>query len=682
MVQPSVAQLRPEAVALSRALLAGLPEATLLFFDAEFRIVFAAGVDFGPAGVDERSVVGRPIPETIPQEGWRRLEPYYRAAIEGRPQSFDYTTLDGKRHYWIHVAPLTGGGVAIMQNVTQRRRAEMLAHEQEQRLSAALSGAGLVLFSLDQEARFTLSEGEGLSTLGLRPGELVGRSIDDVYSDSPEVVELTRRALAGETLTARLKLHGRVLEVRASPLLDDAGRQVGVVGVGSDVTDDEFARRRLRRLAYRDPLTRLPNRLLFERQIESAIARARNHDRHVVLLYIDLDDFKVVNDSLGHTVGDRLLADLAARLRALTHRGESVGRQGGDSFLLLVPDVRDDVEEVAAAAADRVATALEAPFRIAEAEFQIEASVGISIFPDDASNAEELLAHADSALHDGKRLRRGGAQRFQSAARQPLARLSLAASLRHAAEAGELVAHYQPVYRTGSGELAGAEALVRWEHPERGLLLPGEFLPLAEEMGTMHAIGACVFEQVCALQAALAAEGRPVHLAVNVSLRQLRDARFSRAVAARCASHGLDPHMISFEITETAAMTDARRVRETLHAVSELGMRLCIDDFGSGFSSLSRLREVPVDVLKVDRSLLRDVVSDRRASAILEAITALARSLDMFTVVEGLEDAAQLEHVRALGCDYVQGFHLGRPMPAEDFAALVRQPAQYRTAAR
>jgi diguanylate cyclase (GGDEF)-like protein/PAS domain S-box-containing protein len=575
----------------------------------------------------------------------------------------------------VHLAPLAGGGIGVFQDITERKRVEKLAREQEQRLSTALSDAGIVLFSLDGEGRFTLSEGEGLAMLGLRPGELVGQSVFDVYADSPDVPALARRALAGEQVTARVKLHERVLEVRASPMLDEEGHQTGVVGVATDVTDDEFARRRLKRLAYRDPLTGLPNRLLFERQIEKAIARARDCDERVALLFIDLDDFKLVNDSLGHAVGDRLLSHIADRLRALTQRGQALGRQGGDEFLLLLPDLAGDAADEAVATADRVATALEEPFRIAEAEFQIEASIGISLFPDDADTAEALLAHADAAMSQAKRSARGSARRFAGYARQPLARLSLAARLRRAAADGELVVHYQPVFSAHDGHLASAEALVRWQHPERGLLGPAEFLPLAEEMGTMHAIGASVLEQVCSVRAAWLADDLDVPIAINVSLRQLRDGRFVERVASRFARHGLAPSTVAIEVTETTAMTDVPRVRDTLRAVSELGMSICLDDFGAGFSSLGRLREVPADVIKVDRSLLRGVPEDPKATAILGSVAQLAQSLGTRLVIEGVERPEQLELIREQGYAMAQGFLLGRPMPADDIEELLRSNA-------
>ncbi len=398
--------------------------------------------------------------------------------------------------------------------------------------------------------------------------------------------------------------------------------------------------------------------------------RARRSGEAVALLYFDLDNFKLVNDSLGHAAGDEVLRETARRVSELVRGGDVLARQGGDEFLLLMHCTGADTAGAAAQlAAERIASALERPYEISDAEFHIGASIGVALFPEHADDAEDLLKHADSAMYQAKRTGSGSVAVYQQEEGDARARLSLTSRLRRAIGEGELRLHYQPIVALHDSRLTGAEALVRWEDPTHGLVPPGDFIPIAEETGLIDAIGDWVIEELCQ-QAAALGRRRPSPAALVQPL-----ARASCAGPTWCprssdciAAHGLRPQQFCAELTETAVMSDAHRHRSLLDELHEAGLTIAIDDFGAGHSSLARLRDLPVQVLKVDRAFLDQVPDDRGSAAIVAAILALAEALDMTTIVEGIETDEQLAFLRDHRCPYGQGYLLGRPIPADQLA--------------
>jgi diguanylate cyclase (GGDEF)-like protein/PAS domain S-box-containing protein len=469
-----------------------------------------------------------------------------------------------------------------------------------------------------------------------------------------------------------------VLE-QADPIEDEHGKPWMIQGVIFDISARKAAEEQVAFLAYHDKLTGLPNRVLFEEMLENAISRARRHDLGVGVIFLDLDNFKLVNDSLGHAAGDMLLAQLAERLRVCTRETDLVARQGGDEFLLLLSDLdRTDAGPssengmiVAESVAARVHEALAEPFTLSGTEFIASASIGISLVPQDAFDAETLMKNADSAMYQSKRQEPGGYVVYATGGEDPMERLSLTTRLRRAVEHEHWVLHYQPVVNLTDGSVEGVEALVRWNDPNGGIVPPGEFIPLAEELGLIEAIGDWVIDAMGAQQRAWADDGLDLTVGFNLSPRQLWSAHLAEKVLGKLRAADVDPAKVVVEITESTAMADPDRTQKILTELHAWGLSLAIDDFGTGYSSLARLKHLPVDILKIDRSFVRDVHRDTGLASMVQAMIQLARGLGMTPLAEGIETAGEFEFLRAHGCPVGQGFFFARPVPADEIPALV-----------
>jgi diguanylate cyclase (GGDEF)-like protein len=416
-------------------------------------------------------------------------------------------------------------------------------------------------------------------------------------------------------------------------------------------------------LAQRDPLTGLATRAALAPDLAAALERAERNGDAVVLAYVDLNEFKRVNDGLGHAVGDELLRQVAARLTAAVRPGDLVARLGGDEFLVVAADQPAKRGRSFQAVGERLADALADPYTLGALELQVDASVGISVFPDDAPDAASLIKHADSAMYEAKAVG-GGVEVYSDGTGDPIERLELAARLRRAIERDELVLHYQPIFRLADRRVMGVEALVRWQDPERGLIPPGEFIPVAERTGVIDVLGDWVLRALCLQAKAWEAKGIVPNFGINVSPRQLRRGDFARRFAGEVAHHGLDPARFVLELVESSWSLEASRLLPVLERLRKYGLALAIDDFGAGYSSLWRLRELPVQVIKVDRSFLVGVPEDAQATEIFVAILRLADACGCDVVAEGVETAEQAAFLTAEGCRLGQGFHLGRPQPA------------------
>ncbi len=432
------------------------------------------------------------------------------------------------------------------------------------------------------------------------------------------------------------------------------------------------AEERLAHLAYHDPLTGLPNRAALAERLAAALERAAPGGA-VVLLSIDLDDFKLVNDGLGHAAGDELLRRLAARLDTVRRSADLLARQGGDEFILLVElPGRDGAAATAAAIGRRIAEALEPPFVIADAELRIGASIGAAVYPDDAPDAESLHRRADSALYRAKE-DGGGFAAYRPGATDPLARLSLAAALRRGLTDNALSLEYQPVFRLPALEMMGVEALVCWEDPVTGPIAPAEFIPVAEKTGVIHALGDWVLQEVCRHAQAWEAAGLHPNIGINISPRQLQRPGFAGDFAQTAAAAGLNPGRVILELTESAWMLEASRTLPALEQLTAAGFAVALDDFGAGYSSLGRLRRLPVGVIKIDRSFLVDLPGDPQAAAVVEAILALATACGCDVVCDGVETAAQLDFLCDRGCRLAQGNVLGSAQRMDGITELMRR---------
>jgi diguanylate cyclase (GGDEF)-like protein/PAS domain S-box-containing protein len=582
------------------------------------------------------------------------------------------------------------GVVYSLSDVTERKRSERELRAERDRAQRLLDMTGTVIVVLDAQARVTVLNHAGHELLGYAEGELVGA--DWFERCTPVDSRAERRAffdrvLAGEVPAGELSPEADLVTRRGETrtvswnhtvLHDEHGRVTGTLSSGVDITERRAAERQVTYLAYHDGLTGLPNRALLEDHLTRALARSRRTGCSVGLLYIDLDGFKLVNDSLGHAAGDEVLREAAERLAMTTRASDLLARQGGDEFLLLLGDLEldQDPQEVAVKASKRILDALAEPFHVAGAEFQLGASIGIALYPRDAHDRDGLLKAADGAMYSAKRAGRGVYAFPEADGGDARTRLSLTTRLRRALARDELELYFQPLFTVEDSDLVGAEALLRWNDPNEGLIAPADFVPVAEETGLINALGDWVLEALCRHAAQWRDLGLATRLSFNLSPRQLRAGDVAERISSCVASYGLDPRNFCVEVTESTAMAEHARVEPQLRHLHEAGFILAIDDFGSGHSSLARLRELPVDMLKVDRSFMAATPDDPQAAAIVGAVLALASGLGMTTVAEGVETEAQHRFLRDAGCPLAQGYHLGRPVPFAAMTDLLRARAQ------
>jgi diguanylate cyclase (GGDEF)-like protein/PAS domain S-box-containing protein len=549
------------------------------------------------------------------------------------------------------------GSQGVCVDITALREARAELDAARERLGAVVGAAPVLLVAADASGRITLSEGKALEALGFSPAGMVGASIFDVYAAIPEIAVCARRALAGEHFHNRIEAGGMAFDCTWRGMEDGS-----MMGIAIDVTARHRSEERLAHLAFHDSLTALPNRGVVEDRLGRDLARARRTGEPVAALYIDLDHFKLVNDSLGHAAGDQVLVEVAKRVRAVVRADDLLARLGGDEFMLVCGGLDGAAAE---RVADKILAVLDESLVVEGEEFQIGASIGIAVGPRDGDTAADLLKHADTAMYQAKRSGRDAYQRFRAGAEDIRHKLTLTARLRRALAEGEFLLHYQPVFDLETEHLRGMEALVRWHDPVAGLVPPDMFIPHAEETGLITRIGAWVLEEVCRQGAEWTAAGLMPRMAFNASPRELRDEAYVDRVADALERHGLRPEQLLIEVRESA-MQESDRIHQVIGRLHRLGVKLALDDFGTEHSSLARLRALPVHVLKVDRSFLQDVPGDDAARAIVRAIATLGTGLGMDVVAEGVETREQLRFAAAAGCDYGQGWYFARPLPAAD----------------
>ena len=429
---------------------------------------------------------------------------------------------------------------------------------------------------------------------------------------------------------------------------------------------------KLDRLAHFDDVTQLHNRHFFNERLEAVIARSQQFDERTVLMFIDLDNFKTVNDTLGHDIGDELLRLVSRRLAETLRYGDVISRIGGDEFAIILENVSQT--SVATLVADKCLAELAQPIEISGHEIHIGASIGISVFPDDAESMHELLKYADTAMYYAKNNGKNGYRLFTNSMQEDARkRFTIDNNLRRALERGEFVLHYQPQFDLRSGAITGAEALIRWVHPELGLISPADFIPVAEDTGMIVRIGEWVLQEACDELRTWHDEGFLTRMSVNLSGRQLQEENLVAAVLDSVEGSGIDARWLELELTESMLMDASASVLEKLHALKRAGVQLAIDDFGTGYSSMSYLKTFPVSSLKLDRSFIRDLPASSQDAAITKAIIAMAQSLNMETVAEGIETREQGDFLRAHGCDKAQGFYFSKPLPSPQMRELLRR---------
>jgi diguanylate cyclase (GGDEF)-like protein/PAS domain S-box-containing protein len=510
--------------------------------------------------------------------------------------------------------------------------------------------------------------------------ELPGRSLADLTLADDLDTEAAQRAslLAGDVDTYAtekqlLRRDGRPVWVNLTVSLGRGprGEAEYLIQVFEDISARKAAEREIEFLAFHDALTGLPNRLLVRDRLEQAISFAGRSGARVATMFLDLDNFKTINDSLGHPAGDALLRAVAERLRGCLRDCDTIGRQGGDEFLVTLTELGDPGD--ASAIAEKLLDQLAQPFVIEGHELSTTASIGIAICPDDSDDFDTLLKMADMAMYQAKAAGRNAFRFFTEQMNAAASdSLMIRNGLRRAIERGEFVLHYQPQMDLASGRTVGLEALIRWQHPELGLVSPGRFIGVAEDSGLIVPIGDWVIGEACRQAAALAKAGyRDLSIAVNLSAVQLKRGNLEQTIVAAIRSAGIEPEWLELELTESMLINDAESALAVVQRLKGLGVKLSIDDFGTGYSSLSYLKRFNVDKLKIDQSFVRDLARDAEDAAIVRAIVQLAKSLDLKTIAEGVEEPAMLELLRGYGCDEVQGYLFARPMPAVELPAFL-----------
>ncbi|CAN7515551.1 GGDEF/EAL domain-containing response regulator [Duganella sp. LjRoot269] len=565
------------------------------------------------------------------------------------------------------------GAVMVLRDIQQRAAAEQRLRQSEERFRNAfdLAPGGMALAAAD--GRFVQVNAAMCRLLRVAPDNLTGRKLDDYAADEAGAAPHLELLHGGHGATVQFeqRLRAGGLEVWALVSVsllrpDDGG---GMLFQLHDITERKLAEARLARLAHFDALTGLPNRAAISEEIERQIALARRHGHRLAVVFLDLDYFKHVNDSLGHEAGDELLRVIGRRLRAAVRVSDMVGRLGGDEFVLLLPEIAD-LEDVMKVAAKMQAECLK-PIHMLGHELRVGISLGASLFPDDAQDSRSLLRYADSAMYAAKAEGRHNLQFYRrDMTRGMEQRLRLGAHLRHALERQEFELYFQPIVALDSSRPRAAEALLRWNHPDLGLLGPDQFLPLAEDIGLGAALNAWVFQAACRAAAVWPATApEPLRLSINVSPSQFRDHKLMQLIRQSLSASGLPPERLCVEITEHLMLGDNPHNRDICHQLKALGVQISIDDFGTGYSSLSYLSHFNPDELKIDRSLIRPLCDEAEHAAIVRAAIAMAHGLQLTVVTEGVENAQQHALLRAMGCDYGQGYWYLRPCPAAQFDA-------------
>ncbi len=546
-----------------------------------------------------------------------------------------------------------------------------------------LANPGERFFFKDRDSRFLLVSAGWLAAVGR------GRTLDDVIGKTDFDIAEHDQAMVAFEDEQRVIATGEPMPIRVErdwieghpnawvstskvPLLDERGEIVGTWGIARDVTGQVEAEHALEHQALHDSTTGLANRVLLMDRLAQALIACERRGGRVALLFADLDDFKEINDRLGHEAGDQVLAEIGRRLTKAARRGDTIARFGGDEFVVLASGLTSDAD--LQLIGERLVRAVRAPMSVSGHDLMVTASLGAIVTSDPQAEPAELLRQADHALYGAKR---GGRNRMQvfdpDADRASEAGADLAAELRQAIDRSELFVAYQPVFRLSDGVITGAEALVRWQHPTRGVVPPDEFIPLAEERGLIADLDAFVLDEACRQLAAWRGEGESWEgfvLSVNISGRELSDRGLVARVAGALERHGIPPSQLCVEITETALLGELGDVSRVLESLSKLGLHLTLDDFGTGYSALSHLQRLRTDTLKIDRSFVAQIGEQTRDHQITSAVTAMAHALGMTVVGEGIETARQWEKLIELGCDLGQGYVFARPLSPEDFAAL------------
>ena len=673
------AELAARARAQEIRLLADNVPVLISHFSHDLRCLFAnkAYASFWGWNVD--SVIGRTVEEIIGAEGFREIEPYIRRVLSGETATYERqlrTPDGGTRVIEVNLLPqLDEAGKAIsafvlISDITRHRLSEQAVRESEERLRkfSDATHEGIVFH---ENGIITDCNDAGLRLIGYRYEELVGRPVLDFVAPESRDTVLNNIRLGYERGYEGFIVHkdgSRVAVEMTGKVMPYKGKPYRMTVI-RDIRDRKEAEARIQFLAHHDTLTGLPNRVLLMDRLEFILASARRREARVGVLFIDLDNFKTVNDSLGHAAGDSLLRQVASRIEGALRSVDVVSRLGGDEFLVVLPDLES--EQAPVAVAEKLLAVVSEPVTLEGQVLSVSPSIGIAVFPRDGTTADTLIRNADAAMYLAKDRGRSNFQFFSERLSQTAFNtLSLESRLREAIRDEAFVLHYQPQVRVDTGRLVGVEALIRWPQKDGPPVMPNDFIPIAEQRGLIMPIGAWALRQACRQNRMWQLAGLPrVPVAVNLSAIQFKQRNLIAEVEKVLDDTGLDAAWLEFELTESMLMDETPELVRTMDGLRALGVKLAIDDFGTGHSSLAHLKRFPIDKLKIDRTFVRDIATDPDDRAITAAIVDLARAMGITSIAEGVEAEAQLDFLLQRGCDEMQGFLVSRPLAAADCAA-------------
>ena len=666
--------------------------ARVSYIDRDYRYRFLNRHNEEWLNASRRDLTGRRVIEVNGEARFNQIQPLLDRVLNGEEVSTEelLDQPDGRKRWEsIHYAPNRDaegnviGIYAVHTDVHEERHNEEALRRANWMLSSHINNTPLAVMEWDREFRLVRWSPQAQNIFGWQADEVLGMPI----TGNPLIHEADRDAVAGLVdklmkgeepratgQTRNCRKDGETIwcEWYHSALLDDQGTIVSILSFVQDVSARIEAEERLQNLATRDTLTGLPNRLMLHERLSQAIAKAKRGQQRVGVMFIDLDRFKNVNDTLGHRIGDELLKHVTRALAGALRETDLLARLGGDEFMVIVEDFDDP--SVLAKIAQKLLDAIAQPFKIEENDIFVTSSIGISVYPDDSDDPDELLKHADVAMYRSKELGRNTFQFLDAnLAEHRLKQHALETALRGALTNGTLKLHYQPVVRITDRAIVGAEALLRWNDPDLGSIPPTVFIPLAEESGLIHALGEWVLKSAAAQCVAWRRAGLPLKISVNLSAKQFYREDLSQRVSEIVRAEGCEPSWIELEVTETSLVHDIDAIRKVLHQLRDEGFTVAIDDFGTGYSSLTHLKHFPIDTLKIDISFIADLETDPGDAAITEAIIGLARGLGLKVVAEGVGTREQLDFLDARGCHYFQGFWVSKPMPADSFVEFVRR---------
>jgi diguanylate cyclase (GGDEF)-like protein/PAS domain S-box-containing protein len=572
-----------------------------------------------------------------------------------------------------------------LRNAIEHKAVEDALYAEKDRAIVTLNSIGDAVLCTDISGNITYLNLVAESMTGWQREEATGRALAEVF----QIIDGSTRKPARDPMEMAVRQDRTVglivncvlirrdgfesaIEDSAAPIHDRAGQVIGAVIVFHDVSAARAMSFQMTYSAQHDVVTNLPNRLLLKDRISQAIALARRQSRSIAVLFLDLDRFKYINDSLGHATGDKVLQSVSKRLLAAVRGSDTVSRQGGDEFVILLSEIA--YPEAAAASAKKILLSLNAPHSIEGQEAHVDGSIGISVYPEDGEDAETLIKNADTAMYHAKERGRNGFQFFKAEMNlKAVERQYIEAGLRCALEQKEFLLHYQPKVNLDTREITGIEALIRWQHPARGLLLPAQFIPIAEDCGLILQIGRWVLREACGQARAWQDAGLPpMRIAVNVSPIEFRDSGFVENVRTTLSETGLEARYLELELTEGVLMADAQSTDSLLQELKTMGIHLAVDDFGTGYSSLSYLRQFPIDVLKIDQCFVQQITSNSGDSPIVTAIISMGKSLKHIVVAEGIETREQRAYLQTQSCAEGQGYFFSRPLAAAQFAHLLQ----------